>query len=193
MAKKTVIRQLFKYLPVSIELATAVDLDQQADKGQQENPLGYLASAAPEADALPSANGNGTTAALPEAQAEPVVSAQQSAQLETAIVRKLSVVGEAALLAELEAEGVEKLEDLPVSRFDPLFRQLATTAVITSWNEGRDSTGEPILSQEQINEIIDADRAAQEEAQADAEAAAQPPGQSPTDAAPAAEEQAAFV
>jgi recombination protein RecT len=192
MAKKTVIRQLFKYLPVSIELATAVDLDQQADRGQQENPLGYLASAAPAAETLPSGNGNGAPA-LPEAQAEPVVSAQQVTKLETAIVRKLSVVGEAALLAELEAEGIEKLEDLPVGRFDPLFRQLATTAVITAWNEGRDSTGEPILSQEQINEIIDADRAAQEEAQAQADAEAQAQAEPPTDAAPAAEEQAAFV
>jgi recombination protein RecT len=33
MAKKTVIRRLFKYLPVSIELATAVTLDERADAG----------------------------------------------------------------------------------------------------------------------------------------------------------------
>jgi recombination protein RecT len=195
MAKKTIIRQLFKYLPVSIELATAVDLDQQADKGQQENPLGYLASAAPAADALPSSNGNGAAPALPQAQAEPVVSAQQVTQIETAIVRKLSVIGEAALLAELAAdEGIERLEDLPVSRFDPLFRQLATTAVISAWNEGKASTGEPILSQEQINEIVDADRAAQEEAAAEGAAKAQPAAQAePTDAAPAEAQQATFV
>jgi hypothetical protein len=104
------------------------------------------------------------------------------------------VIGEAALMAELDADGVGRLEDLPVSRFDPLFRQLATTAVISAWNEGRDSTGEPILSQEQINEIIDADRAAQEEAAAAAEAAeAAAQAEPATDAAPAAEEQAAFV
>jgi phage RecT family recombinase len=188
-ARKVVLLQVLKYLPSSPELAKAMELQRQEELGSaQDLPLNHLVSGS-----LP--NGNGAAAALPEAQAEPVVSAQQVTQLETAIVRKLSVVGEAALLAELEAEGIEKLEDLPVSRFDPLFRQLATTAVITAWNEGRDSTGEPILSQEQINEIIDADRAAQEEAQAqaDAEAAAQSPGQSPTDAAPAAEEQAAFV
>jgi recombination protein RecT len=40
MAKKTVIRRLFKYLPVSIELAQAVSLDEQAESGlQQDNPL----------------------------------------------------------------------------------------------------------------------------------------------------------
>lgn len=40
MAKKTVIRRLFKYLPVSIELARAVGLDEQAEVGiPQDNPL----------------------------------------------------------------------------------------------------------------------------------------------------------
>lgn len=34
MAKKTVIRRLFKYLPVSIELATAVALDEAAEAGR---------------------------------------------------------------------------------------------------------------------------------------------------------------
>ena len=40
MAKKTAIRRLFKYLPVSIEMQTAVGLDEQAETGQaQDNPL----------------------------------------------------------------------------------------------------------------------------------------------------------
>lgn len=40
MAKKTVIRRLFKYLPVSIELQRAVGLDEQAEIGiPQDNPL----------------------------------------------------------------------------------------------------------------------------------------------------------
>jgi len=40
MAKKTVIRRLFKYLPVSIELQRAVGLDEQSEAGlQQDNPL----------------------------------------------------------------------------------------------------------------------------------------------------------
>lgn len=40
MAKKTVVRRLFKYLPVSIELQRAVGLDEQAEMGmRQDNPL----------------------------------------------------------------------------------------------------------------------------------------------------------
>ena len=40
MAKKTVIRRLFKYLPVSIEMSRAVGLDEQAEAGvPQENPF----------------------------------------------------------------------------------------------------------------------------------------------------------
>jgi len=35
MAKKTVIRRLFKYLPVSVELARAVTLDEAAERGEQ--------------------------------------------------------------------------------------------------------------------------------------------------------------
>ena len=37
MAKKTVIRRLFKYLPVSIELATAVAFDEQAESAQRQD------------------------------------------------------------------------------------------------------------------------------------------------------------
>lgn len=37
MGKKTVIRRLFKYLPVSVELQQAVGLDEQADRGAQDN------------------------------------------------------------------------------------------------------------------------------------------------------------
>lgn len=40
MAKKTVIRRLFKYLPVSIEMATAVGLDERVDAGLgQDNEM----------------------------------------------------------------------------------------------------------------------------------------------------------
>jgi recombination protein RecT len=40
MAKKTVVRRLFKFLPVSIEIARAVGLDEQAEAGlPQDNPL----------------------------------------------------------------------------------------------------------------------------------------------------------
>lgn len=37
MAKKTAIRRLFKYLPVSVEMQRAVSLDEQAEAGVQDN------------------------------------------------------------------------------------------------------------------------------------------------------------
>ena len=37
MAKKTVIRRLFKYLPVSIEMQTAIGLDEQTDAGVHQH------------------------------------------------------------------------------------------------------------------------------------------------------------
>lgn len=42
MAKKTVLRKLFKYLPVSIEIQKATTIDEQADSGEQftKNELG---------------------------------------------------------------------------------------------------------------------------------------------------------
>ncbi|MGI0119875.1 recombinase RecT [Zooshikella sp. RANM57] len=40
MAKKTVIRRLFKYLPVSVEMQRAVTLEEQAQIGEsQDHPL----------------------------------------------------------------------------------------------------------------------------------------------------------
>lgn len=44
MARKTVIRRLFKYLPVSIEMVQAITLDEAADRGEQQNET--LASSA---------------------------------------------------------------------------------------------------------------------------------------------------
>lgn len=37
MAKKTVVRRIFKYLPISIEIQNAVGLDEAADRGEQDN------------------------------------------------------------------------------------------------------------------------------------------------------------
>ena len=50
MAKKTVIRRLFKYLPVSVEIQQAVALDEQADAGIQNNSFNL--DSFEEADAL---------------------------------------------------------------------------------------------------------------------------------------------
>lgn len=39
MAKKTVVRRLFKYLPISIEIAEAIEKDYKADDGEQNNNI----------------------------------------------------------------------------------------------------------------------------------------------------------
>jgi len=39
MACKTAIRRLFKYLPISVELQTAISADEAADRGEQNNQL----------------------------------------------------------------------------------------------------------------------------------------------------------
>ena len=41
MAKKTVIRRLFKYLPISIEMQKAVTIDEQGDAGVQNNAADF--------------------------------------------------------------------------------------------------------------------------------------------------------
>lgn len=42
MAKKTVIRRLFKYLPVSIEAARAVEIDERSDRGEAATPQDFI-------------------------------------------------------------------------------------------------------------------------------------------------------
>ena len=60
MAKKTIVRRLFKYLPVSIEMQRAVGLDEQASMGlAQDNPL--TIDYAPTDPALLSNDDAGTT------------------------------------------------------------------------------------------------------------------------------------
>lgn len=44
MAKKTVIRRLFKYLPVSIEAARATEIDEKADRGEAVTEQGWIDS-----------------------------------------------------------------------------------------------------------------------------------------------------
>jgi recombination protein RecT len=65
MAKKTAIRRLFKYLPVSVEMSRAVSLDEQAEAGipQEHNIVdGMVSEMAPPSDALqPPADGQPTT------------------------------------------------------------------------------------------------------------------------------------
>jgi len=53
MAKKTAIRRLFKYLPVSIEIQRAVGLDEQADSGLNQNLDALVIDVEPDTDTEP--------------------------------------------------------------------------------------------------------------------------------------------
>lgn len=56
MAKKTVIRRLFKYLPVSIEIQRAVSLDEAADTGLDQGNADFIEGSYDEIDPLPTAD-----------------------------------------------------------------------------------------------------------------------------------------
>lgn len=81
MCRKTPIRRLFKYLPVSIEVMRAVSLDEAGERGQgQDSDIDHIiGSFSPEAPAAPPAlRGAPQAATQPEAQA-PAVEAQPAA------------------------------------------------------------------------------------------------------------------
>ena len=71
MAKKTVVRRLFKYLPVSIEIQKAVGLDEAAERGEQNNVSEYFSDDVIEHD--------DSNAALEAAMAEPNAYAEAKA------------------------------------------------------------------------------------------------------------------
>lgn len=170
MSKKTVIRQLFKYLPVSIELAQAVGYDEQADLGTQDNPLAHLVSAAPAPEALPEATAKAATVATP------VISAEQLEALNKGISRRLSAIGESAMFRETtEALGIDGLELLPVDQFDVVMGMLANADICRNWNEGSASNGAALLSPEDIEALQVAEaEAAPEPAPAKGKAAPAP-------------------
>lgn len=81
MAKKTVIRRLFKYLPVSIEMQQAVTLDERADAGiDQKNAAALTGEWQVIEDEIP--EGVDTATGEVQSPAEPASSADYGAQRE---------------------------------------------------------------------------------------------------------------
>lgn len=141
MARKTVTRRLFKWLPVSIELATAVALDEQADGGSQDSPLAHL-SAAPVA-----------AAALPESVTvtKALLSEQQLQTIGTAMERRLNPVGVATFTAQMD----QPLESVPADQFSAVMAGLASTEAVDRWNAGFHSeTGDQLLEPAVIESIV---------------------------------------
>jgi len=177
MCRKTVIRRMFKYLPVSIELVKAASLDERADRGQrQETDLDHLLLPA-EVPAAPPAI---AAAAAPVA----TLTEQQQQQLLTALDRQLTPVGRAAYLADAcRAFGVDAVAAIPAEHHSALMQSLANAGSRERWNRGCGHVdGEPLLNAEQIAELTPQ---ATEEAQAAPQA--QPRTRQPAKAAPAPE------
>lgn len=183
MCRKTVIRRLFKYLPISIELAKAANLDEFADRGQrQESDLDHLLLV-PEPLAAPLA------ATAPVAPITP----QQLQQLTAALGRQLTAVGQAAFLADAcTASGVSKATELAAESFSALMSSLGDAGARERWNRGCcAATGDPILTDELIASLQAQDQA-QDQAQGQPREAAEPePGPEPTRAAARVTRQAA--
>lgn len=140
MSLKTVVRQLFKFLPVSIELAHAVTLDEAADRGHQENPLAHL-SAAPVAAALPESVT--VTKAL--------LSEQQLQTIGTAMERRLNPVGVATFTAQMD----QPLEEVPADQFSAVMAGLSSGEAVDRWNAGFHSeTGDQLLDAAVIESIV---------------------------------------
>ena len=148
MCRKTVIRRLFKYLPVSVEVAKAANLDEHADRGQrQETDIDHL---------LLPAEAPATTPAI-TAAAAPVatLTEQQIQQINTALERQLTPVGRAAFTVDANAVfGVEAFAEIPAEHHTALMQSLANPGSRERWNRGcGHADGEPVLTAEQIAEL----------------------------------------
>lgn len=124
MALKTVVRRLFKWLPVSIELARAVGLDEAAEFGRpQESELEIAAEPAVKTEVTVIDSSSADDAAR--------VSEEQLGMVRKAASLRLSQSGQQALAARFE---VEDFEDLPADRFDEVMRMLADKQTVDRLN-----------------------------------------------------------
>ena len=148
MCRKTVIRRLFKYLPVSVEVAKAANLDEHADRGQrQETDIDHLLLPA-EAPAAPPAIA---------ATAAPVatLTEQQQLQINTALNRQLTPVGRAAFTVDACGTfGVEAFAEIPAEKHTVLMQSIGNAGFRERWDRGcGHANGEPVLTAEQIADL----------------------------------------
>lgn len=137
MAQKTVVRRLFKWLPVSIELARAVGLDEAAELGQrQESELDVVLTPEPIVS---------TVRIVDEPEASPASTTTRGSltteQVETvsrAMSLRLEESGRVALLRRL---GVEHVEQIPAEQFDEVIRLLTDSPTVRTLNSATDDEG----------------------------------------------------
>lgn len=103
MALKTVIRRLFKYLPVSVEIQRAVQLDEKADAGIPQDNGYVIDGVVREADPMNDAPGSGANDDAPAAEYADVLAALLKA-------KTVDAIDEAALLIDAIADEAKRTE-----------------------------------------------------------------------------------
>jgi recombination protein RecT len=169
MALAKVTKRLFKWLPVSIELARAVAADDAADAGQrQESPIDHLLpqqeEPTPAADEPVTVTVTDTTPAPAPAEPAPAAAAESAPapisneQLETiigAMEKRLGAVGAEAFVTEVCAVlAVEDLSQVPADQFSAVMKSLADDAAVAAWSEGKSRQGRQLISAERIQELL---------------------------------------
>jgi recombination protein RecT len=158
MALAKVTKRLFKWLPISIELARAVAADDAADAGlKQETGIDHLLpqeAPAPAAEAVETV----TVVAEPEpAPAAPPAPISQE-QLETvigAMEKRLGAVGAEAFVTEVcSALQVPDLSQIPADAFSSVMKALGDDNAVAAWGEGKSRQGAQLVSPERIQELL---------------------------------------
>lgn len=127
MALKTVVRRLFKWLPISIEMSRAVGLDEAAEIGiKQETDLDAYLEVPTETTTVTVVEEEPSTSA-----AFTPLTEKQVGLLTNAASMRLSQEGQEAFLSEL---GVSTLSELPAERFDEVMRMLGDGSNVAAWN-----------------------------------------------------------
>ena len=172
MALAKVVKRLFKWLPISIELAQAVAADDAADAGmKQETGIDHLlpqeaeevqqATVTVEPAPAPAAKPELGPEPKPEAPtAEPpapiaTISDQQLETIIGAMETRLGAVGAEAFVTEVcGAFQVEDLSQIPADHFSGVMKAMADDKAVTAWAEGKNRQGHQLISPERIQELL---------------------------------------
>lgn len=148
MCRKTVIRRLWKYLPISIEIMSAVAAEESTDRDGygQQNEMDRILSASIEAPPLP-------PSIVDVSASAPTLSSSQLEQLRTAMANVLTPTGVQAF--EIDAATsyhVDSVGQVQASAFSELMRNLGNQQYQELWNQGLSVSGERLIEPEESEE-----------------------------------------
>lgn len=145
MCRKTVIRRLFKYLPVSIEVMEAVRVDDITDRGERPtSDIDHLLATAQDVPALPA---EVVTASAPV----PTLTEAQQSQILGSAKNILNQVGALAFERNLLiGYEVQSLSQIPADRHSEIMAELGKRRLQDQWNRGVGVTGDQLVSDEEI-------------------------------------------